>query len=336
MRPFAFERATAAADAARRFAAAGRGAHYVAGGTNVVDLMRLGVLEPTRLVEILDLRAGYGTIVADRDGATIGALATMADAAAHPDIGERWPAAAQALNSAASAQIRNTATIGGTLLQRTRCSHFRDPASACNKRSPGAGCAALAGGQARELAVLGTSPHCIASYPGDLAVALVASLTVLGLDGVTDRHLPVEDLHRAPGERPDLDTVLSPGELILAVHLPERGWTGSTYVKLRDRDSYAFALASAAVAVRLEEGRIAELRIALGGLATRPWRCRAAEDAARGLRTRPRSCGGGGDAVPGRRRGRSLPHLQNRAWRARGVARHALGDGPSIIRRLRS
>lgn len=187
MTPFALERAVDAADAATRFAAA-PGAHYIAGGTAVVDLMQLGVQAPARLVEILDLRDSWAAVEVDAEGATIGALATMAEVAAHPAIRARWAAAAQALDQAASPQIRNTATVGGTLLQRTRCSGFRDAASACNKRQPGAGCAAHAGGQTRDLAVLGTSPHCIANYPGDLAVALVAldaRLTLLDPDGAS-------------------------------------------------------------------------------------------------------------------------------------------------------
>lgn len=279
MTPFSFDRATNAEDAARRF---GAGAQFVAGGTTMVDLLKLGVMAPSRLVEILDLRREHGEVLVDEAGAVIGALATMAEVAAHPAIRARWTAAAQALDQAASAQIRNMATIGGTLLQRTRCSWFRDAASACNKRRPGSGCAALAGGHTRDLAVLGTSAHCIANYPGDLAVALVALDASVEVLGAERRRLAIGALHRAPGDRPDLDTTLAPGELILAVHLPECGWDRSVYVKLRDRDSYAFALASAAVAVRLEEGRVADLRIALGGLATIPWRCEAAEAAVRG------------------------------------------------------
>jgi xanthine dehydrogenase YagS FAD-binding subunit len=281
MSPFAFERAADAGDALRRI---GPGAQFVSGGTTMVDLIKLGVLEPSRLVGILNLRAAHGAIRVEEAGASIGALATMAEVAAHPAIRARWTAAAEALDSAASAQIRNAATIGGTLLQRTRCSYFRDAGSACNKRRPGSGCAALAGGHTRDLAILGTSPHCIANYPGDLAVALVAldaAVTLLGTDGTT-RSLGIEDLHREPGDRPDLDTVLAPGELILAVHLPDLRWDRPAYLKLRDRGSHAFALASLAVSLRLEDGRIADLRVMLGGLASRPWRCRAAEDAVRG------------------------------------------------------
>jgi len=283
MSPFGFERAADAADATRRLGA-GPGAQYLAGGTNLVDLMRLDVTAPSRLVEILDLRAEHGAILAAEAGASIGALATMAEVAAHPAIRARWTAVAEALEQSASPQIRNAATIGGNLLQRTRCSYFRDSASRCNKREPGSGCAALDGGLTRDLAILGTSPHCIANYPGDLAIALVAlgaSVTVLAADG-NWRSLGIEDLHREPGARPDLDTVLGPGELVLAVHLPDLHWDRSLYLKLRDRESYAFALASVAVAIRMKDGRVADLRIALGGLATRPWRCRAAEDAIRG------------------------------------------------------
>jgi xanthine dehydrogenase YagS FAD-binding subunit len=224
MKPFGYERAVDAADAARRFAAA-PGAEFLAGGTTVLDLMKLGVLEPARLVEILDLRPDYDAVVSGEDGATIGALATLAEVAANPAIRTRWAAVAQALDQVASPQIRNAATVGGSLMQRTRCAYFRDPASACNKRRLGAGCAALAGGHTRDLAVLGTSAYCSAAYPGDLAVALVAldaSLTILGADGITDRCLLADDLHREPGDRPDLDTTLAPGELILVVRLPER------------------------------------------------------------------------------------------------------------------
>jgi xanthine dehydrogenase YagS FAD-binding subunit len=239
MKPFGYERAVDAADAAHRFAAA-PGAEFLAGGTTVLDLMKLGVLEPARLVEILDLRPDYDAVVSGEDGATIGALATLAEVAANPAIRTRWAAVAQALDQVASPQIRNAATVGGSLMQRTRCAYFRDPASACNKRRLGAGCAALAGGHTRDLAVLGTSAYCSAAYPGDLAVALVAldaSLTILGADGITDRCLLADDLHREPGDRPDLDTTLAPGELILVVHLPERRWDASLYLKLRDREA---------------------------------------------------------------------------------------------------
>ena len=284
MAPFEFHRAADATDAVRRFTAGDAGVHYVAGGTTMVDLMKLAVLEPARLVELLDLRAEHSAIIAAEDGVSIGALATMAEVAAHLAIRARWSAVAEALDQSASPQIRNAATIGGNLLQRTRCCYFRDAVSSCNKRRPGSGCAALAGGRTRDLAVFGTSAHCIANYPGDLAVALVAldaSVTVLGADGGW-RSLALGELHRAPGERPDRDTFLTPGELILAIHLPEHQWDRSVYVKVKDRESYAFGLASVAVAIRMEGDVVADLRIALGGLAAKPWRCRVAENTARG------------------------------------------------------
>jgi xanthine dehydrogenase YagS FAD-binding subunit len=284
MKPFTLERATDAGDAVRRYHAGGEPkVVYAAGGTNLVDLMQLGVMTPDRLVDILDLRATLAGIEVDPSGVTIGALATMSEVASHPDIRTRWPAIASALEGAASQQIRNAATIGGNLLQRTRCTYFRDAASPCNKRMPGAGCSAL-GGEARDLAVLGTSPHCIANYPGDLAVALVAleaSATVRDVDGA-ERTVAVDALHRGPSDRPDVETTLSPGELITDIHVPERGWDASVYLKVRDRGSYAFALASVAVAIRLEGDRIADVRIALGGLTSRPWRCREAEKGLRG------------------------------------------------------
>jgi xanthine dehydrogenase YagS FAD-binding subunit len=305
MPPLAFERASDASDAVRRFAEAGPGAHYLAGGTTMVDLMKLGAVEPQRLVELLDLRAEHAAVIAAEEGASIGALATMAEVAAHPGIRAGWTAVTEALDQSASPQIRHAATIGGNLLQRTRCSYFRDAVSPCNKRRPGSGCAAIAGGRTRDLAVLGTSAHCIANYPGDLAVALVAldaTISVLGAGGGW-RSVALEDLYLTPGERPDRDTALAPGELILAVHLPRREWDRSVYVKVRDRESYAFGLASAAVAIQTEGGRVADLRIALGGLAARPWRCRRAEDAARGRAVDPALaaelaalCMGGADA----------------------------------------
>ncbi|MEM9777522.1 MAG: FAD binding domain-containing protein, partial [Chloroflexota bacterium] len=183
-----------------------------------------------------------------------------------------------ALRLAASAQIRNAATIGGNLLQRTRCAYFRDKHANCNRHTPGSGCAAIHG-DSRGLAILGTSSHCIANYAGDLAVALVAlgaSLTVVAPDGKA-RVMQVEDLHRLPGDRPDIETNLKDGELITHIHVPRREWDASLYHKVRDRASYAFALTSAAVAVRFRNRRVDEIRLALGGLAAKPWRCHAAE-----------------------------------------------------------
>lgn len=192
----------------------------------------------------------------------------------------------QSLVQAASPQIRNMATIGGNLLQRTRCPYFRDAASVCNKRRPGSGCSALRGDR-HGLAILGTSDHCLATYPGDLAVALVAlnaRVELRAQDGI-ERILPVQDLHVLPGDTPNIETVLAPGELITAVQVPHRSDTKSVYIKTRERASYAFALASCAVDMRLDdEGRVEDIRIALGGIATKPWRCEAAEALATGKR----------------------------------------------------
>ena len=260
------------------------GATFIAGGTTVVDLMTLGVLDPAVLVDIRSLRDEHGAVTVADGHLRIGALATMTETARHPDVARLAPTVVDAIRQAASPQIRNAATIGGTLLQRTRCPYFRDTGAPCNKRRPGSGCAAI-GGDSRGLAILGTSGSCIANYPGDVAVALVAldaRLDVAGTDG-SRQDLAVEDLHRLPGDRPDLETTLATGELITAVRIPDRGWHGSVYVKVRDRASYAFALTSAAVALQLDDaGRVADLRVVLGGLAAKPWRCRQAEDLLRG------------------------------------------------------
>lgn len=278
------ERVEDAVGAAGGGAAGREGATYIAGGTTVVDLMTLGVLDPAVLVDIRSLRDEHGAVTIVGEHLHIGALATMADVAGHPDVARLAPAVVDAIRQAASPQIRNAATIGGNLLQRTRCAYFRDLGSACNKRRPGSGCAAV-GGDSRGLAILGTSDSCIANYPGDLAVALVAldaRLDVAGIDG-SRRDLAVEDLHRLPGDRPDLETTLATGELITDVRIPDGRWGSSVYVKVRDRASYAFALTSAAVALRLDDaGRVADVRVVLGGLAAKPWRCRPAEDLLRG------------------------------------------------------
>ncbi|MEO1192362.1 MAG: FAD binding domain-containing protein [Pseudomonadota bacterium] len=245
---------------------------FIAGGTTLVDLMKLGVVAPETLVDLADQPAG---ITLDAAGLRIEAGATMAAVAAHPGVAERFPAVAQALQQAASPQIRNMATIGGNLLQRTRCTYFRDKASACNKRDPGSGCSAI-GGDERGLAVLGRSPSCIANYAGDLAVALVAhkaEITVLGRDGKS-RQLPIGDLHRLPADRPHIEHGLAQGERIAAVWVPDQAWSFSTYVKLRDRASYAFALASAAACLRMAaDGLVVDASLALGGMAAKPWPC---------------------------------------------------------------
>lgn len=291
MRPFAYERA-ADPTAAVRAGASTAEAHarapvqYLAGGTTLLDLMKIDVMRPERLVDIRPLAARFGAIEADASGLRLGALATMAQAADHPAVRRDYPVIAQSLAQAASAQLRNMASLGGNVLQRTRCHYFRDASNpACNKRVPGSGCAAI-GGVNRMLAVLGTSEHCIASYPGDFAQALIALdaiVEVLGPSGL--RSLRFAELHRPPADTPHIETNLAPGELITALLVPAGPWTRrSLYMKVRDRESYDFALASAAVALDLKDGVVQEARIGLGGLATQPWRAERAEAALRGRR----------------------------------------------------
>ncbi len=282
MIPFQYHRAGEIPDAVR--AGAEPGAQFLAGGTVLLDLMKLGAMQPTTLVQIGDLRRAHGAITADADGLHIGGLARMSELGDSPDALRDWPAVAQAIRAAASAQLRNMASIAGTILQRTRCSYFRDPSwRACNKREPGTGCAAI-GGSNRLQAVLGTSEHCIASYPGDLANVLAAfGATVDLVSGEGARTMPLEDLHRLPEDRPDIETNLRPGEIITAVHVPRAPWARrSLYLKVRDRDSYAFALASAAVGLDMDGGTVREARIGLGGVATKPWRSHEAEAALAG------------------------------------------------------
>ncbi|TPL86037.1 xanthine dehydrogenase family protein subunit M [Mesorhizobium sp. B2-3-12] len=280
MRDFSYLRATSA-DAARQ-AAALPGAMLLAGGTTLIDLAKCGVAEPDTLVDITHLE-GLDRIEIDERGAIIGALARMGHVADHADIKSRFPAISEALWQAASAQIRNMATIGGNLMQRTRCPYFRDPSNfaACNKREPGSGCSAI-GGVTRGHAVLGTSEACIALYPGDLAAALVAFDAVVHLG---DRRIPVDDFFLLPGTTPDKEHAIEPGEMITAIEIPASAAARrSTYLKVRDRQSYEFAAASAAVGLELEsDGRtIRDLRVALGGVATKPWRARAVEEALKG------------------------------------------------------
>jgi xanthine dehydrogenase YagS FAD-binding subunit len=276
MRPFTFERATDAASAVRD-----DGAQFLAGGTNLLDLMKLDVMRPERVVDINALKAEYGRIALDATELRLGALVRMAEAAAHPEIRGNWGVIAGALRQAASAQLRNMASLGGNVLQRTRCLYFRDTSwHACNKRNPGAGCSAI-GGVNRRLAVLGVSEHCIAHYPGDFAVALAAlgaSVELLDREGRT-RSIAFEALHRLPGDAPHLETNLAPGELITGFVVPRGPWTRrSLYLKIRDRTSYDFALASAAVALDLAgDGSVRHARIGLGGLAAKPWRAHEAE-----------------------------------------------------------
>jgi xanthine dehydrogenase YagS FAD-binding subunit len=261
-------------------AAAQPGAAYLAAGTNLLDLMKGNVTKPDRLVDITHL-PDLDRIDHIADGSVrIGALVRNADLAHDRDFARRFPVVAEALLSGASAQLRNAATVGGNLLQRTRCAYFYDPASACNKRNPGAGCDAR-GGDNRLHAILGWSESCIATHPSDFCVALVALDAIVEIEGKTGRReIPLEALHRLPGDRPDLETVLEPGEMIVAVRLPaEAASLGAhaRYLKVRDRTSYAFAIVSAAVALKIDHGVIADARIAMGGVALKPWRARDAE-----------------------------------------------------------
>jgi xanthine dehydrogenase YagS FAD-binding subunit len=278
MKPFDYVRPATVSDAVA--AAAAPGAAYLAAGTNLLDLMKAGIARPDRLVDITRL-PGLDRIQRLPDGGIrIGALVRNADLAHDPDFARSYPVIAEALLSGASAQLRNAATVGGNLLQRTRCGYFHDAASACNKREPGAGCAAR-NGENRLHAVLGWSEACIATHPSDFCVPLVALDAVVEIEGRTGRRqIAVEDLHRLPGDTPEQDSALEPGNLIVALRLPgEAGAFAShaRYLKVRERTSYAFAVVSAVAALRLERGAIREARLALGGVAPKPWRARAAE-----------------------------------------------------------
>jgi xanthine dehydrogenase YagS FAD-binding subunit len=271
-------------------AAAAPGAAYLAGGTNLLDLMKGGVSAPDRIVDISHL-PGLDRIEDLADGGVrIGALLRNADLAHDRNFARRFPAVAEALLSGASAQLRNAATVGGNLMQRTRCAYFYDAASACNKRAPGAGCAAR-GGDDRLAAILGWSESCIATHPSDFCVPLVALDAVVEVEGRAGRReIPLETFHRLPGDAPHRETMLEPGEMIVAVRLPPeaaRFAAHTRYLKVRERTSYAFAVVSAAAALRLEGNVIADARLALGGVALKPWRAREAERILAGGRPEP-------------------------------------------------
>lgn len=288
MKSFDYVRPATIADAVA--AAAMPGSAYLAGGTNLLDLMKGGAARPDRLVDVTRLPGLDRIEPAGEGGLRIGALVRNADLAHDPDFARRFPAVAEALLSGASAQLRNAATVGGNLLQRTRCPYFADPASACNKRAPGSGCGAQ-GGEARMHAVLGWSDACIATNPSDFCVPLAALDAVVELAGGDGRReVPLEAFHRLPGDAPDRDSVLRPGELVVAVRLPAAAaaFAGhARYLKVRERTSFAFAVVSTAVALRLDGGTVAEARIALGGVAAKPWRARAAEAVLAGARPEP-------------------------------------------------
>lgn len=281
MKPFAYFRAESAEEAVG--ALAGHpGAQYLGGGTNLVDLMKLGVTSPDLLIDVSRLPLD-GIDETPDGGLHIGATVRNSDLAAHPAVRTRYAALSQALLSGASGQLRNTATTGGNLLQRTRCTYFQDASKPCNKRAPGTGCPAREGVH-RDLAVLGHSADCVATHPSDMAVALAALDAAVHLRGPRGaRTVAVTDFHRLPGDRPDQDTIIRPGELITGVSLPPvLPGTRCGYRKARDRASYAFALASVAAVVRVEGGVVRDAALAFGGLAHRPWRARAAEEVLRG------------------------------------------------------
>jgi xanthine dehydrogenase YagS FAD-binding subunit len=292
MRAFAYQRATDPSAASQALAAAAgtnnplteATAQPLAGGTTLIDLMKLDVMRPVTLVDINPLANGWSDIGLEGGNLKLGALARMSDVAADPEVQKFYPVVADSLKLAASPQLRNMATLGGNVLQRTRCTYFRDVSYAsCNKRNPGSGCAALEGFN-RTHAVLGTSDQCIATYPGDFAQALMAldaTVDITGKSGV--RSMPFAQLHKPPGNSPQIETSLAPGELISGFIINGR-WPRSVYLKARDRQSYEFALSSAAVALDVQDGVVRDARVALGGVATVPWRAREAEALLKGQR----------------------------------------------------
>ncbi|NIX75058.1 FAD binding domain-containing protein [Microvirga terricola] len=289
MRPFSYERAHDLASAIR---AASHQAdaplhapiQFLAGGTTLLDLMKIDVMRPDRVIDINPLEKTFSEITVTPMGLRLGALARMSAVAHHPAVEREYPVVSQALKLGASAQLRNMASLGGNVLQRTRCSYFRDTSwHECNKRDPGSGCAALQGLN-RKHAILGTSEHCIATYPGDFAQALIAldaAVEIAGAKG--NREVPFRTLHKLPGDTPHIETSLATGEIIVSFHIPAGAYARrSLYLKVRDRESYEFASASAAVALDLADGVVREARIALGGVATIPWRAVEAEDVLKG------------------------------------------------------
>lgn len=295
MQPFTYTSPRSAEEAITAFQRAGEGASYIAGGTSLYDMMKLNISRPRHLIDVTAIR-GLDDISTRGDTLRFGALAPMSTVATDRTVLRDYPVLAESLWKAASQQLRNMATVGGNLLQRTRCLYFRNgtgnPSSVglypCNKREPGSGCAAI-GGLDRGQAVLGQSESCTAVSPGDWPVALVALdayVEVLGPSG--SRSLPISDLYRLPGETPHLEFTLAPGEIVTAIVVPKtRAGRRSTYHKIRDRESYAFALASAAVALDMDGDTVRAAHIALGGVATVPWRAKGAEQALIGRRLTP-------------------------------------------------
>jgi xanthine dehydrogenase YagS FAD-binding subunit len=292
MRPFVYQRAADVPSAVQALAAAASSndplteasIQPLAGGTTLIDLMKLDVMRPGVVVDINPLAGAWSRIEMQSGNLLLGSMARMSDVAENADIQRNYPVIAETLKLAASPQLRNMAALGGNVLQRTRCTYFRDVSYGnCNKRNPGSGCAALDGFN-RTHAVLGTSQHCIATYPGDFAQALIAldaNIEITGRSGV--RNIPFAQLHKPPGDSPQIETSLMPGELISGFTIPGR-WPRSVYLKARDRQSYEFALASAAVALDVANGVVRDARVALGGVATTPWRARGAEALLKGER----------------------------------------------------
>ncbi len=281
MESFTFTQPTTI-DQAIQHAQQGTQVRFVAGGTTLVDLMKLNVERPREVVNINGLPLDR-VQPSPSGGLVIGALVTNSDVAHHPTVLRDYPVLSQAILSGASPQLRNMATTGGNLLQRTRCVYFRDIAHGCNKREPGTGCSAI-GGHNRMMAILGTSPDCIASNPSDQNVALAALEATIQIQGPKGtRSIPIHDFHLVPGSTPSRETVLEPGELITSVTLPPPvAGASSTYLKLRDRAAYEFALASAAIVMKTSGGKIQHIRVALGGVGTKPWRSLEAEKALEG------------------------------------------------------
>jgi xanthine dehydrogenase YagS FAD-binding subunit len=276
-----YARASDVSDAVRQIAA-DPAAKFIAGGTNLVDLMKEDVERPSRLIDIS--RLPLKTVEETKDGGVrIGALVPNSDLAWHPLIEQRYPLLSSAILAGASAQLRNMASTGGNLLQRTRCYYFYDTATPCNKREPGSGCSAITGVN-RMHAILGTSEACIATHPSDMCVALAAIEAKVHVTGPSgERTIAFADFHRLPGDTPQIDSNLHPDEIITAIELPPRGFVANySYLKIRDRLSYAFALVSVAAALELEGDRVKDARLALGGVAHKPWRDPAAEAALRG------------------------------------------------------
>ncbi|HYE41073.1 MAG TPA: xanthine dehydrogenase family protein subunit M [Ramlibacter sp.] len=283
MSPFELSTPPSAAAAIEACASDGQ-ARFIAGGTNLLDLMKEGVMRPGHLVDINSLPLDF-IRASDAGGLLLGALARNADTAWHPLVRERYPLLSSAILAGASPQLRNMASNGGNLLQRTRCMYFYDLATPCNKRAPGSGCSAI-DGLTRQHAILGASPHCIATHPSDMCVALAALDALVHVEGAQGtRAIPFRDFHRLPGEHPERDTVLAPGDLVTHIELPDASAFAahSVYLKLRDRLSYAFALVSVAAALDLaEDGTVRDARLALGGVAHKPWRVPEAEHALQG------------------------------------------------------